>query len=116
MGKLRLTAEQYAACWSERIETDQRRVAELVDEKKAAAAAALAKAAEADATAAKMLAGVAAPPPPEDTGSVVSSRVSGVEVGASRVERLELKLRKEQERLKELEKALARAQAPPGVL
>jgi hypothetical protein len=118
----RLTSDEYKECWSERIDTEQQKLADMVAEqarlaqeasKKAAAAAAAAAAASKAAQSTAMVG--PGPEGQEDDGlSDVSSRVSGMSnSSSSRIQRLEIKLEKERRARAEIEKDLERARQPP---
>ena len=119
----RLTAEQYQACWKDRIEEEKAHMAEVASEE--AAKVAQRKAAkeqkEKVALQAAALAKAAANPTmgrdDDERSSVassnVSSYVSNLSASASRVEKLEIKLEQERRKRQTLEKALERAKQPP---
>lgn len=114
MAPFKLTSEQYKACWEDRIEHERTKIAEVVAEQEAKKAATRARAEAAQARAEAILAEAAAVPADDasDRSSAVSSYVSNLSASATRVERLEIKLRQEQDRRKQLEKQLARAREP----
>ena len=119
---LRLTAQQYAECWGERIEQDRKALAEKVEAATAAKAAAIAKA---EATAAARQAAVDAANDAavaaangdlasEMSASIISSRMTtNTDVALEKIERLERKLAQEQARRAALEAQLERAKTPP---
>ena len=118
----RLTAEQYAACWKDRIEEEKKHLADVAAEESAKAAQrkAAQEAREKVALQAAEAAKKAANPEmgrDDDERSVassnVSSYVSNLSASATRVEKLEIKLEQERRKRLTLEKALERAKQPP---
>ena len=120
---LRLTAEQYKACWADRIEKEKALLATTTEETrtrvaahKAAVEANVERQLAAHEAAKAERAANEAEEAASALSSTASSRVSGLSDSVSRVDRLEIKLDQERRKREGLEHALKRAREPSLIM